>query len=206
MRKTLNLKFKFLILGHLTPGALIPFCAYSGDMTSMGEAVEGLRFPVCNKFRRTIKDKQACYSLDLKEVLSEVRGKTKQGKGNGLFFAINMEMSTNTQSSDTERELNDDAHFDTRRSPSNEKDGAIHISTLERFSDSRPGLYVMTVLKRMTGTESFLSMSDGVKQCQIETQDDCESRKYVENVRNQCHCLPWSLGNDVLPKVRQTNM
>ena len=172
----------------------------------MGEAVEGLRFPVCNKFRRTIKDKQACYSLDLKEVLSEVRGKTKQGKGNGLFFAINMEMSTNTQSPGTEMELNDDAHFNTRRSTSNENLGTIHISTLERFSDSRPGLYVMTVLKRMTGTESFLSMSDGVKQCQIETQDDCESRKYVENVRNQCHCLPWSLGNGFLPKVRQTKM
>ena len=131
-----------------------------------------------------------------------MRGKTQQGKGNGLFFAINMEMSTGTESPDTERELNDDVHFDTRRSPSNENHGAIHISTLERFSDSRPGLYVMTVLKRMTGAESFLGMSDRVKQCQIETQDNCESQKYIENVQSQCHCVPWSLENDFLPKVR----
>ena len=170
---------------------------------SMGEDLKGLIFPVCNKFKGTIKDKQACYSLDLKEILSEVRGKTKQGKGNGLFFGINMEMSANTESSDSERELNNNAHIDTRRSTINENGGAIHISTLERFSDSRPGMYVMTVLKRMTGTESFLSMSDGVKQCEIETQDDCESRNYIENVQNQCHCLPWSLGNGFLPQVRQ---
>ena len=171
---------------------------------SMGVNIEGLSFPVCNKFKRIVKDKQACYSLDLKESLSEVRGKTKQGKGNGLVFAINMEMSTNSESSDTEKELNDVVHFDTRRSTSNKNHGTIHISTLERFSDSRPGMYVMTVLKRMTGTDSFLSMSDDVKQCQVETQDDCESRNYVQNVQNQCHCLPWSLVDDgFLSKVSQ---
>ena len=111
---------------------------------SMGVNIEGLSFPVCNKFKRIVKDKQACYSLDLKESLSEVRGKTMQGKGNGLFFAISMEMSTNSESSDTEKELNDVVHFDTRRSTSNKNHGTIHISTLERFSDSRPGMYVMT--------------------------------------------------------------
>ena len=190
-----------ILSGHPTPGALIPFCAYSGDMLNLGEGPKGLRFPVCNKFKRTIKDKQTCYSLDLQKVLSEVSGKTKQGKGNGLFFAINMEMSTNTQSSDTEMELNDNVHFDTRRSMSNENGGAIHISTLERFSDSRPGMYVMTVLKRMAGTDSFLSMSDGVKQCQIETQDNCESRNYIVNVKNHCHCLPWTLVDGPLPQV-----
>ena len=35
--------------------AFIPFCAYGGNMKVMGEYIEGLNFPVCNKFKPQMK-------------------------------------------------------------------------------------------------------------------------------------------------------
>ena len=36
--------------GNLSTSALIPFCAFAGDMTVVGQSVDGFSLPVCNIF------------------------------------------------------------------------------------------------------------------------------------------------------------
>ena len=77
----------------------------------------------------------------------------------------------------------------------------IHISTLARYSDYKPGIYLMSALKEMKGTDSFLALPDETKACQIETLEVCQTRKYLEKVRSECGCIPWSLSSALIKKV-----
>ena len=36
--------------GNLSTSAFIPFCAFAGDMTLVGQSVDGFSLPVCNIF------------------------------------------------------------------------------------------------------------------------------------------------------------
>ena len=59
--------------------------------------------------------------------------------------------------------------------------------------DTRPGSYVMSALKKMRGTASFLALPDGARNCQIETFESCQTRRYMEEVQERCGCVPWVL-------------
>ena len=84
----------------------------------------------------------------------------------------------------------------------NVNSATIHLSTLDRFVDTKPGSYAMTSMKKMTGTSSFLDLPENIKDCQIEDQQRCFSRRYIEDLQNQCNCLPWALGTrSILQKV-----
>ena len=76
--------------GRLMPAALIPFCAYRGDLAALGEPVGGLEFPVCNMFQPTILDGQLCYSLNVSSVVSTAENKTESGKKKGILFAVDL--------------------------------------------------------------------------------------------------------------------
>ena len=52
----------------------------------------------------------------------------------------------------------------------NVNSATIHLSTLDRFVDTKPGSYAMTSMKKMTGTSSFLDLPENIKDCQIEDQ------------------------------------
>ena len=62
----------------------------------------------------------------------------------------------------------------------------------------------MESLKVMSATENFLAMPDKVKRCQIEAQEDCKSRRYVEEVQKECGCIPWMLSSVAHDQVCQT--
>ena len=52
--------------GHLRQHtALIPVCAYRGDMSITGEYIDILSFPVCTKFQPTIQDGHLCFVLNI---------------------------------------------------------------------------------------------------------------------------------------------
>ena len=74
--------------------ALIPFCAYGGDMKILGEHITSLDFPVCNAFEPKIIEGEHCYALDLKALVSNGSLETKAGRGNGLLLAIDNGIST----------------------------------------------------------------------------------------------------------------
>jgi hypothetical protein len=170
--------------GNYTPAAFIPFCSYSGDMDSLGQSVDGLDIPVCNKFQPSMMDGQLCYTLNISSVISPEEIKTKFGETTGIILAVDQYKDT---SADKE-ENGIQGLFDPKRT-TDQKSLSIHINTQSRYTSSSPGKYILTVLKKMTGTDSFLALSDEAKGCQIEPEDECRSRKLEE----RCGCVPWAL-------------
>ena len=56
------------------------------------------------------------------------------------------------------------------------------------------GQYNLHSLKEIVVTDSFMGLDINKRNCQIiETVDDCKTRLYAENLRQQCGCLPLSL-------------
>ena len=53
--------------------------------------------------------------------------------------------------------------------------------------------YNLNVIKHINGTEDFLAQSDSEKNCQLESQDNCTTRSYVDRVTDKCGCLPLSM-------------
>ena len=53
--------------------------------------------------------------------------------------------------------------------------------------------YNLNVIKHIHGAEDFLNLKDSVKDCQIDTIDNCTTRSYVDRVRRKCGCLPISM-------------
>ena len=80
----------------------------------------------------------------------------------------------------------------------------IYLHTLGRNSEKRAGSYSLGVLKRMTGTENFMALTDEVKKCQIETFEKCNVRRYLEASLESCGCVPWALSSLLKDKVGET--
>lgn len=53
------------------PAALIPFCAFTGNMTVLGNHIKGLSFPACQSFQPSIQGGRLCYTLDVNEVIEK---------------------------------------------------------------------------------------------------------------------------------------
>ena len=81
------------------PSAFIPFCAYKTDLLLLGEYIEGLEFPICNKFTPTVLDGQLCYTFDISSVLPDME--TLDGKDGELLLLLdyNTERSVSSQRS-----------------------------------------------------------------------------------------------------------
>ena len=131
----------------------------------MGKEVDG--FVACIKFQPTVLEGQMCYSMDL----SKTGISSKAGKSNGLMLVLDS------------------------NSP---WDGAMNIAriflnTLFPFTDYRNGSYAMSSLKKMTATKAFLGMSVSDKKCQVETLEECKTRKFLEKIQKECRCTQWAL-------------
>ena len=63
--------------------------------------------------------------------------------------------------------------------------------------------------KEVKVTDSFLGLKEEVKGCQsLETVTDCETKSYLESLRQNCGCIPFSLGENKMVetgKVKETN-
>ena len=146
--------------GQPSPGALIPFCAYNQAMGTLGKNLSGLTFPVCDQFRPVIKNGQVCYALDMNNLGPMEKGKTKRDKEFGISLVINMEMSS-------KENFFMPKEFKTNKNTERSQSVTIHLSLLQEFTDVRAGVYGMTSLKKLTGTDTFLDLPDNVKDCQV---------------------------------------
>ena len=173
--------------GQSTPGALIPFCAYNQVMSAVSKNMSGLTFPVCDQFKPVVKNGQVCYALDMKDVALAKRGKTKPGRGFGVWLAINMPMF----SSDV---VEFPAKYTSSKDTLSRNMVTLHLSLLQEYTGFWPGMYTMTSLKKLTGTDAFLGLPDNVKNCQVGDQESCKNKQFMEEVQKQCGCIPWSLG------------
>ena len=100
--------------------------------------------------------------------------KSKTGRKNGLFMMLDLNVVGSTEE-------------DLPR---------FYIHTLSPFTDFRNGSYALSSLKKVSGTDGFLSIPDAQKQCQLGEVEDCNNAKFIEQVANECKCRLWVLDNN----------
>ena len=156
------------------PSALVPFCSYQGDSSLLGQKLDNLT--ICDKFEPTILEGRFCYSLDISKLKKHP---TKAGIANGLLLLLD---PNPFQLSSIEAEDHSSA--------------TIYIETLAQYAAEGRGGHAMSALKRMTGTSSFEELPDEQKKCQIHNREECHTKKYLDQVKSKCGCLPWTLATN----------
>ena len=81
-----------------SPSALIPFCAFGGNISIMGKRIKKFDVPVCNSFRAKILNDQLCYEVDpnnFKDLVSSDEFKQ------GITFYVDTNDDRQTKSKDT---------------------------------------------------------------------------------------------------------
>ena len=166
--------------------AFIPFCAFKSDLKFSKNplALPGITFPLCNLFLPTILEGQLCYKLTLNMT-------SGQGKRNELMFLLDYNEDRSLQKSPTEDEAPKSSrstlNFDTAVESIQGAHAKVHINTLSPYIGFGGGLYKMSVVKKMTAKNDFLKMPLKDRQCEVESYEDCRTRKLLE----ECKCVPW---------------
>ena len=56
------------------------------------------------------------------------------------------------------------------------------------------GEYNLNVVKEVKVTDSYIGLDQGVRGCQThETYDDCSTKQFLEDVQNNCGCIPFNI-------------
>ena len=164
-----------------------------------------LTFPICNSFKPTIFDGDLCYSIDVSNsIMSDERniGFLKEKK---LLLAVDPESSL--VDVDAPKLSISTAHTvipEREKIPSNSI--SIHLNNLVRYTDARPGVYKLSQLKKMSGSDGFLGLPMETRQCQTEEQEKCKTRSFVEALQERCGCVPWSLRSVIESQVRSAEL
>ena len=169
--------------GTLLPGALIPFCSYQSDWTTLGNKGDGLGFHACDQFKSSVLNGELCFSLKLDR---DRHGESANGKSYGLLLVL-----------DPGKDVGEDQAQVLENTKDNEKLYArVSFDTLSHFSEMRNGSYAITALKQVTASESFMKLSDEERGCQKETKDECEARNFLIEIQEKCDCIPWDLTHE----------
>ena len=162
----------------MLPSALIPFCIYQSDNTAFGQTIKGTNMTACSDFKPIVLDGQLCYSLNLAKSGTK---KTKSGKSNGLFLVIDP--------NSLQMEYKEKNPF------------RIFINTLSPHTLGGPGIYALSALKKMTGTQNFLDLPEHKKDCRVGSTEECLAETLIAEIKSQCHCVPWQLAKKSTNKV-----
>ena len=137
---------------------------------------------MCDKFQPTVLNGQLCYSLDIAKL---TENETKSGKTHGLFLLLDPNpYQLDYSNEDGNTEINKQQSFN------------LFIHTLAQFTAFQPGSFAMSSLKRMTATTSFNRLPDNQKKCTVHNREECQTKKFLNQVENKCGCLPWALVRD----------
>ena len=181
----------------LMPSSFIPFCSFGTHLSLLSSLGTNMTFPVCNMFKPTIYNGQLCYRLDISKTTLKSRA-VFQGKSSGVMFILDLNKEKSVENLDENEEnwsnqskefLNLDGVQNDLKNPAK-----IHIGTLAHFIGSGPGDYIMTSLKQITGTDSFLAKTDTEKKCTVETFEECQMRQ-AEKKNFACKCKPFELSS-----------
>ena len=145
----------------------------------------------CDKFKPTILEGQLCYSLDIAE-LKEYP--TKSGKSNGLLLLLDPKPYEMIEKDGI-----------SRGSEIGGQNFKVFVNTLAQYTSFGPGSYAMNSLKKMTGTKSFQKLPESQKKCRVHDREVCQTKNYLEQVQEECKCLPWSLQTDQV-KISQKSI
>ena len=178
--------------GELPPSALVPFCSYQADYDLLGQKSPKLNLTTCNKFEPIILEGQLCHSLDIAKV-EKKKKESKAGKPNGLVLLLD----PNPYRLKTSYKVNmGDQSYEEGRPK-------VYVHTLAQYTAYGPGTYALSSLKRMTGTESFMELPDEQKRCRVHKREECQTKKFLDQVWNKCRCVPWALMDGTLPAYIQ---
>ena len=153
--------------GNHIPGALIPFCAYKGNLTTAGRFISGLKYPACDGFDVTVFEGEICYAMNIASILTKGQMNTQPGQGNGLILAIDLGMTIGPLDMDQKVNISEDVTFLGTTLKASKNSFKMHIGLIGTGVYSRPGRYKMSALKKMKATESFLGLSRLERQCQV---------------------------------------
>ena len=53
--------------------------------------------------------------------------------------------------------------------------------------------YDVSGVQIVVGKDSLLTLDEEDRRCQKESQDDCNTKKYLEELEEECRCLPFQL-------------
>lgn len=178
---------------------------FGANMSVLSQDIEGEKFPLCNKFTPIMLDGQLCYQLNVSE---HTAMKTSSGRKKGLTIILdnNFERSVGVPYTQPKESM-DEFDSSLQKQQGVVALSKIYIHTLAGYSGHGPGSHVMTSIKSMTGTHSFLSMSQDKRGgCQLEEREACITHAYLEDRMEQCGCLPLGWAQLCPDKVgRQTN-
>ena len=195
--------------GKLTQAALVPFCAYQTNMSLLGQTRHDLPFTTCNHFKPTILGGQLCHSLKLNFSTTH---ESNVGRKFGVLLMIDegtmlrkrKEYKVNSINHKEGTSLNLD-HLRPDKSSTR-----IYLNLLapgqDRYTDYTAGSYALSSLKKMTGTESFLGLSEDRRGCSMNSYEDCKARRYIREVLKQCGCVPWALSSALDQEVNLTTL
>ena len=185
--------------GRLLPSSFIPLCAYQTSMSIPGQNNHNLDFTACSSFQPALYQGQLCYSLNISRV---TKNKSKPDKKHGLFFVIDPNIIEQKDTEDYKVVWNKkDNLLPTKDFDPNTMFPRIHIQTLAQFTSHKEGTFAITGLKKMFGSDSFLELPDDIKNCQIETFEQCHAKRLKDQVLEQCGCVRWDLDEENVPKV-----
>ena len=186
---------------HLTSkswsSAFIPFCAYKTDLNISKNplALPGITFPLCSAFNPTILEGQLCYEIKLNAT-------SGQGRENQLMFLLDYNKDRSLQISSDERKVADVSkgtmNFASAVQNLHGQSAKIRIGTLSPYTSFGGGIYTLSAVKRMSSKEDFLDMPLAQRHCEVELNEDCRTRKLLE----ECKCRPWELPHHQVETVQ----
>ena len=188
---------------HLTSdwsSALIPFCAFKTKLKigKKGIKLPGMILPLCSAFLPTMLDGQLCYKLSLNMT-------SKQGKENELLLLLDYNEDRSIQLMPVQKEIfeisNEELNLGTSFESFQTTEAKVQIGTLSPYIGFGGGMYKMTGVKRMSAKGDFLKMDLKNRNCKIELEENCRTRKLLE----QCECVPWEVTEYQVGYLKQNN-
>ena len=72
--------------GNPNPSAFIPFCDLGGNISILGQNINGLDIPVCSSFKEKFHKNQLCYEIDVNNFIQKENATNI--KNLGLSFLV----------------------------------------------------------------------------------------------------------------------
>ena len=171
-----------------SPSALIPFCAFKSSLRVAHSTTKHpkLKFTVCSSFLPDILEGQLCYTLRV----NETGGK---GKQNGMLMLLDLNENRDFHTTEHHHEHipdENEMNLDTEDSL-HDIAAKIQINAMLPVTKYGKGSYQMTSVKKMVATDHFLGLSSKLRNCEIESYDECRTK----NLLAECECVPWELQN-----------
>ena len=154
--------------------SFVPFCAFKGKLSP------------CSSFSIALIDGKVCHTVNINASVLEL------GSKNGYLLIVDPMMSSpfdlgtaigEVSPSEAREVLEQGLQFQNL--------AEVHLATLNPYTSGKNGTHILSALKVVTGSESFLALSEERKGCGNEEFEACQTRRYLLAVEQHCGCVPW---------------